>query len=49
MELGWIAAGDLELRDDVVARLTERVTAAGFSPEAEAGYTSVDPRVQGVS
>jgi aryl-alcohol dehydrogenase-like predicted oxidoreductase len=46
---GWIAAGDLELADDVVARITELATEAGFSPEAQAGYTSIDPRAHGAS
>jgi aryl-alcohol dehydrogenase-like predicted oxidoreductase len=46
---GWAAAGDLELDEDVVDRIVELATAAGFSPEAQAGYTSVDSRVQGAA
>ena len=44
---GWVAAGDLEFDDDVVRRITELATAAGFSPEAQSAYTSVDSRVHG--
>ena len=46
---GVVAAGEFELDDEAVTRLVDLATAAGFSPEAQAGYTSVDPRVHGVN